>query len=81
MDFVHRFLIWNATQLLPFAEVPPCLDIIRNHLINKETMEPLFTEKAESLLMTPAKNLILCHMTLFFEVFLSCYCQFPFTTS
>jgi len=44
MDKVLRFFIWNTPQLLPSAEVPPCLDLIRNHFINKETMEPLFTE-------------------------------------
>ena len=71
----------KAPQLLRSAEVPPCLDLIRNRFIKREIMEPLFTQRAERLLMTPAINVILCHMTLFFQVVLSCYCRFPFTTS
>jgi len=71
----------NAPQLLRSAEVLTCLDFIRNHFIKRETMEPLVTKRAERLLMTPVINVILCYMTLFFEVVLSCYCHLPFTTS
>ena len=63
----------KAPQLFCSAEVPHCLVLIRNHFIKRETKEPLLTEGAERLLMTPAINVILCYMTLFFEVILSCY--------